>query len=144
MKTPNYFISFGLFLGSCCLAGCGVNGTAYAPVTPPPGKGVVYVYRKPSFVGCVAEGMLRANGVPVTILSNGGYFPYVGPPGDTLFTSKIDWNRRATVRVQHGKAKYLKAEFGGPTARVLELTEVSPSVGQSEITECKLLDPISR
>lgn len=149
-KQLRIFTAFGFILASTVFTSCGANGSAFAPVNPPAGKGVVYIYRTPSFVGWVATGSLKIKGTSITNISNGGYFPYVGPPGDTVFTSKIDWNRKVTVRVEQGKPKYLKAEFGltGAVAvtsgRILKLTEVPPSVGQIEIKECKLLEPVSR
>jgi hypothetical protein len=148
MKKPLIIVTaFGCLLASTVFTSCGANGSAFTPVSPPSGKGVVYIYRTPSFVGCAATGTLKTNGFSTTIVSNGGYFPYVGPPGDTTFTSKIDWNRKVTVRVEQGNPKYLKAEFAGAgmqKARILKLTEVPPSLGASEITECKLLEPVAR
>jgi hypothetical protein len=135
--------AFGCVVISTVFTSCGANGTSFVPVNPPPGKGVVYIYQQ-TRLGCVATGTLKANGNLITIIRHGGYFPYVGQPGDTIFVTKIDWNRKATVRVEQGKSKYLKAEIAQPTARILKLTEVPASIGASEIKECKLLEPISR
>lgn len=138
-------LAFGCSLASSALTSCGSSGAAFNPANPPPGKGIVYIYRQPSIFAWAISATLTANGVPVTKVSNGGYFPYVGQPGDTLFVAKTESSKRATVRVEQGRSKYLKGEMiFGRSKGLLKLTEVPPSLGASEIKECKLLDPITR
>lgn len=146
MKKPQFIaVVFGCGLGFLALTNCGSQGAAFTPVKPPPGKGVVYVYRQPSVFAWAITPTLSADGVPITKVSNGGYYPYLGPSGDTLFVAKTESSKRATVRVEQGKSKYLKGEMiFGRTKGLLKLTEVPSSVGRSEITECKLLEPLAR
>lgn len=130
-------------IGIMFLASCGSTGGNFQPVKPPPGKGVVYVYRQPSFAGAPVYGTVKANGNPVTKIKNGGYFPYVGPPGDTVFSVATEAKDEATVTVAENKPKYLKTTVGmGLFIGRLKFSEVSPAIGSSEIVECELLDPI--
>ncbi len=146
MNKPQILANaLGVAFATFALNSCGTNGAEYTPVNAPPGKGVVYIYRSPSMFAAAISATLTADGVPITKVKNGGYFPYVGPTGDTLFVAKTESSKRATVRVENGKSKYLKGEMiWGRTKGLLKLREVSPSVGQSEIADCKLLAPIPR
>lgn len=132
-----------MLLGFMLLVSCGATGPSFQPVSPPPGKGVVYIYRQSSFVGGGVFGTVRANNQPVTKIRNGGYFPYVGPPGNTRFSVTTEATNEATVTVDPGKSKYLKTTVGmGFFVGHLKFSEVSPAIGESEITSCKLLEPI--
>jgi len=129
--------------GIMLLASCGSTVGNFQPVTPPPGKGVVYVYRQPDFGGAAVYGTVKANENPVTKIKNGGYFPYVGPQGDTVFSVATEARDEATVTVDAKKPKYLKTAIGmGLFVGRLKFSEVSPAIGSSEIVKCKLLDPI--
>jgi hypothetical protein len=125
------------------LAGCGASGPAFKPIDPPAnGQGVVYIYRQSSGLGAGVHGTLRANGKAVTDVKNGGYFPYVGPPGEVKFEVHTEASNDATVNVEGGIEKFLKVTVGmGFFVGHLHLTEVSPEIGKKEIAECKLLEP---
>ncbi len=91
------------------------------------------------------HGTVRADGKAVTDVKNGGYFPYVGKPGDTKFEIHTEASNEATVNVESGIEKYLKVTVGmGFFVGHLHLTEVSPEIGKKEIAECKLLEPATQ
>ena len=136
----------GLLLGAMLLTSCGAGGPAFKPVSPiPAGKGVVYVYRQSSFVGGGVFGTVKANNKPITKIRNGGYFPYIAPPGNNHFSVTTETTNEANVMVEKGAEKYLKTTVGmGLFVGHLKFTEVSPELGKSEITGCKLLEPVSQ
>ena len=127
-------------------AGCSASGAAFTRVSPiPEGKGVVYIYRQPSFVGGGVYGTVKANDVPVTQIKNGGYYPYVANPGPVQFSVTTEATNTADVTVKSGEETYLKTTVGmGFFIGHLKLTEVSSQIGEEEIRECKLLEPASR
>lgn len=125
------------------LTGCGASGPGFKRIdAPADGQGVVYIYRQPSGLGMAVHGTVRANGKVVTDVKNGGYYPYVGSPGDTKFEIRTEATNEATINVETGVEKYLKVTVGmGFFVGHLHLTEVSPEIGKREIAECKLLEP---
>lgn len=133
-----------LALASTLFAGCGATGAAFKPVDPiPAGKGVVYIYRQPSYLGAGVFGTLTANKIPITKIRNGGYFPYVSNPGPVHFEVTTEATNEANVTVDAGQEKYLKTTIGmGLFVGHLKLSEVSPEIGRREIGECKLLEPV--
>ena len=131
-------------LVAALLAGCSASGPAFKPVDPiPAGRGVVYVYRQPGFVGSAVYGTVTANKTPITKIENGGYFPYVSDPGPVHFEVTTEATNEADVTVEAGKEKYLKTTIGmGFLVGHLKFSEVSAEIGRSEIGECKLLPPV--
>ena len=126
------------------LTGCGASGPVFKPVDPiPPGKGVVYIYRESSFLGSGVFGTVTADKTPITKVRNGGYFPYIANPGSVHFEVSTEATNEADVTVEAGKEKYLKTSVGmGLLVGHLKFSEVSSSIGKSEIAECQLLDAI--
>lgn len=127
-------------------AGCSASGPAFKPVTSiPSGKGVVYIYRSPSYMGSGVYGTVTANNTPITKIKNGGYFPFISSPGPVHFTVTTEATNEADVNIEPGKEKYLKTTVGmGFLAGHLKFSEVSPEIGKKEIAECNLLDPIGK
>ncbi|MGZ7049253.1 MAG: hypothetical protein ACXVHO_04530 [Methanobacterium sp.] len=142
MKNNKKIIS--LVVGATLMSGC-ASGPLFQPVNPiPSNKGVVYIYRQPSFLGGGLFGTATANAAAFTKIRNGGYYPYVSDPGPVHFEVSTEATNEADVVVEAGKEKYLKTTVGiGFLVGHLHLTEVSPDIGKNEIKECKLLDPIS-
>lgn len=129
---------------SILIAGCSASGPAFTPLDPIPfGKGVVYIYRTPSFVGGGVYGTVSANKKPLTKIKNGGYFPYVSDPGKVHFEVSTEATNEADVTVETGREKYLKTMVGmGMFVGHLKFSEVSQEIGKKEIRECNLLEPI--
>ena len=93
-------------------------------------------------MGAAVSGTVKANNTPITKIKNGGYFPYVCAPGNNHFTVTTESTNEANVMVEKGSTKYLKTTVGmGIVVGRLKFTEVSPQIGESEITGCKLLAP---
>lgn len=131
----------GVFLSSILFVSCNATGPSFQPVSPPPGQGVVYIYRQPKHAGSTVYGTVKADNKPITKIKSGGYYPYLGAPGDTRFTVTTEAANEATVRVEAGKSKYLKTTMvAGHFVLRLKLTEVAPEIGMGEIGACKLLE----
>lgn len=132
-----------VLLAAAMLTGCGASGPGFKKMDlPADGQGIVYIYRQSSSFGMGVHGTARANGKVVADIKNGGYYPYVGKPGETKFEIRTEATNEATVNVEAGVEKYLKVTVGlGFFAGHLHLTEVSPEIGKKEIAECKLLEP---
>ena len=125
-------------------AGCAATGPAFTPVNPiPAGKGVVYVYREPKVVGCAVKGTVSANDTLITMIKNGGYYPYIAHPGPVHFAVTCGETNTADVTVRPGEEEYLKTTVGaGFFGGQLNLTEVSSAIGSEEIRRCKLLKSV--
>jgi Protein of unknown function (DUF2846) len=135
---------FGFMFISAVIVGCSASGPAFKPIDPlPDGKGAVYIYRESSFVGGGVYGTVTADKIPITKIHNGGYFPYIANPGSVHFEVSTEATNEADVTIEVGKEKYLKTTVGmGLLVGHLKFSEVSPEIGEKEITECKLLETI--
>ena len=146
MKKKNSSVSvFKVSLIALIISGCSASGPLFKSVNPiPANKGVVYIYRQSSFVGGGVFGTVTANKTPFTKIKNGGYYPYIANAGLVNFEVTTEAANDADVIVEVGKEKYLKTTVGmGFVAVHLKFTEVSPEIGKSEISECRLLDSLS-
>ncbi|MBK8815599.1 MAG: DUF2846 domain-containing protein [Methylococcaceae bacterium] len=143
-NTSKFGISILLVI-PLAIIGCSASGPAFKPVNPIPyDKGVVYIYREPSFAGSGVYGTVTANKMPITKIKNGGYFPFIANPGNVHFEVSTETTNEADVTVEVGKEKYLKTTVGmGLLVGHLNFSEVSPEIGKREISECKLLEPIT-
>lgn len=132
-----------MLFAAALMSSCGASGPGFKPVTPPAGKGVVYIYRQSSMVGAGVFGTVKANNTPITRIKNGGYYPYIASPGNNHFTVSTEATNEADVAVEKGSEKYLKTTIGmGLLVGHLKFSEVSPEIGRNEISGCKLLEPI--
>ncbi|MBT9097525.1 hypothetical protein KFZ76_07360 [Methylovulum psychrotolerans] len=142
-KKPSQLLAL-IILALTATTGCSVSGPAFKPLDPiPANKGVVYIYRAPSFVGGGTYGTVTANSTPITKIKNGGYFPYIANPGPVHFEVSTEATNEADVIVELGKEKYLKTTIGmGFLVGHLKFSEVSSEIGKKEISECNLLEPV--
>jgi hypothetical protein len=137
-------LSVTVLLGAIFLTSCGASGPSFTQVTPPAGKGVVYIYRQSSMIGPGVFGTAKVNGRPITKIKNGGYYPYIATPGNNHFEITTEATNEANVMVEKGSQKYLKTTVGmGLLVGRLKFSEVSPEIGKNEISGCKLLKPIA-
>lgn len=146
MKSDFFWGNKWLALSIVALcAGCSADGTPFTKVDSiPDGKGVVYIYRPAHFTGSAVYGTLKANDVPITKVTNGGYFPYVAEPGMLHLSIATETTNSTDVDVEAGKETYVKSSVSiGLLVGHLTLTEVSPEIGAQEIHECKLLPPVT-
>jgi hypothetical protein len=146
MKTTNSLKIVSTFFAAIIITGCSASGLAFKPLASiPQGKGVVYIYRSPSYMGSGVYGTVTANNTPITKIKNGGYFPFISSPGPVHFTVTTEATNEADVNIENGKEKYLKTTVGmGFLAGHLKFSEVSPEIGKKEISECNLLEPIGK
>ncbi len=102
--------------------------------------GLVYIYRPSKGFGGGISPDVKANGVVITTLYNGGYYPYFAKPGEIEFFAKTESTSSVTLDVKAGQVYYIKGTIGiGFFVGRPHLTVESPEVGEKEIAECKLI-----
>ena len=112
------------------LVGCYSTGAAFRPVTPPPSKGVLYIYRKPSFVGAGGRMNVMVSARKIGTLGLGGYHAVVLPPGDVVVTiSYASFVKDVIATIVPGKATYVCMP------RFIDLQVVPESVGAAEVAK---------
>jgi len=83
---------------------------------------------------------VRANGVSVVTLKNGGYYPYIAKPGEIEFSAKTEATSSIKIDIKPGQTYYLKGTVGiGFFIVRPHLVVVPPDVGEKEIAGCKLI-----
>ena len=124
------------------LNGCATTGPAYTSVeSVPADKALVYIYRKPSFVGGGVYFDIHDGDQVVTTLRNGGYFPYIRDPGEVELWAKTESRSSVTLDLKPGDIQYVKGEVGiGFLVGRPTLSVVDSATGAEEIKECKLLE----
>lgn len=140
MQRLSSFLFFAaVALAFVVVVSCG-GGPGYAPVSVPADQGVVYIYRPRSPVGSAVSYFVKANGVNVTKLKNGGYYPYYTPPGTVVFSAKTEAWSEAAIDVAAGGTYFIKGSvtMGAFVGRP-NLQQVHPSIAQGEIVRCRLL-----
>lgn len=117
------------------------GGAAFKRVEEVPAdKALVYIYRPSSMFGMAIHYNVRVNDKVVTDLRNGGYFPYIGSPGELVFSAKTEASSSVTLDAKAGQTYYVKGTVGlGAFAGRPHLTLVPLAEGAEEIKDCKLL-----
>lgn len=128
-----------LFVAALLLTSC-ATGRVYQKVDKiPDGMGVVYFYWPPSIVLTAISPEVDANGVGITRLFKGGYYPYFSKPGEIEFSSQVEFKNTVTLYIEAGQTYYIKGTLAnGILLKYLKLTAVPPEVGEKEIVNCKL------
>ena len=129
-------------------AGCGTNGPAFEEQSHSQGAALVYIFRQSRTGGSASAFKIFANGVHVTNMSNGGYFPHAATPGELhikaqMKANALNWGPmlymtdkpELTIQVEAGKTYYVEFEFGGTGGPGLAL--ISDEAGKSLIRSCK-------
>lgn len=138
---------------TCMIAGCAATGKSFVMSTPTSDKGLIYVYRPPQTMTGGLSWNLSANGVRLTVVKNGGYFPYYAAPGNVTFSAKkrpglgdlivLEAEKELiTINVEPGEVYFVRFTFhrGAFVAgAVMEI--VDKSTGEAEILDLKLLEP---
>jgi hypothetical protein len=134
------FILMALVIGLFLLTSC-ATGPAFKKIeTIPENMGLVYIYRSGKMMGAAISYKLRANGVVVTTLTPGGYYPYITKPGEIEFSAKTEATSSVTIDVKPGETHYIKGTIGvGFLVGRPHLVVVPTDVGEKEIAKCKLL-----
>lgn len=144
MRNFTKLLLMNMIICSCILIGCTTTGPKFTPISPiPEGKGLVYIYRSSSFIGCAVYGTVKANGTPIFKITNGGYYPYISDPGLVNISVTTEATNTATVDVKKGEEHYLKTTIGmGFFVGHLSFSEVSKDMGEREIKNCNLISSI--
>jgi len=143
MKTINrsWLLIMVTVFGISLMSGCATSGPAFTKVESiPAGKGLVYIYRSPSFKGAAVSYDVNVKDKVATHLANGGYFPYFADLGENEVWAKTEAKSSVTIDVKPGQTYYVK---GGVRMGFLvgrpDLTLEPADVGAAEIAECKLI-----
>ncbi len=140
VKKKLVLVSILLFI-SLMLNSCTTLGPLYQKVdTVPDDKGLVYIYRPKKLVGGGVKYKVKVGDTPITILHNGGYYPYFSEPGEVEFWAKTESRSSVTLDMKPGQTHYIKGTVGvGFLLGRPHLLIVSPDVAEQEILECKLI-----
>ncbi len=131
----------GLLVGLLFVGGCATLGPVYQKVEKiPDNMGLVYIYRPSSFIGGGVSYDVKVGERVITTLYNGGYYPYFAKPGELELWARTEAKSSVTLDVKPGETYYVKGTVGvGFLVGRPHLIVVQASVGEKEITECKLI-----
>lgn len=141
-------ISFTLLFLIVFLAGISLLSSCAPTLGPafqktdkiPEGVGLVYIYRPGKGIGGGVSPDIRANGVVITTLYNGGYYPYFAKPGEIEFSAKTESTSSVTLDIKAGQVYYIKGSIGiGFFVGRPHLTVEPSEVGEKKIAACKLI-----
>jgi hypothetical protein len=117
----------------------------------PPGNGLVYILREPSFAAAGFEVQIIADGKPIVFMPNSSYFFFSVPAGDVNFTSGVIRDIfpksvetasarecKATINVKPGYVYYLNLRMIPMPFWALFLDHVPHQEGTSLIKSYKL------
>jgi len=140
-KSTLILIILTVFLLGMFLLSCAPLGPAFQKTDAiPENMGLVYIYRPSKGFGSGVAYEVKANGVLITKLHNGGYYPYFTLPGETEFSAKTETKSAVTIDVKAGETYYVKGSIRlGLIVGRPRLLVVSPEVAESEIIKCKLI-----
>ncbi len=108
----------------------------YIPVSVPPDKAVVYIYRPSRLVGSATDFSVFAGDKHICDMNNETYFPYISTPGRIKFWTTISPQAPLYVDIMPGKAYYVITTYtyGAPLLKSVESTEA-----KKEISKCCLV-----
>ncbi len=69
-------IVLSIVIFSFGIIGCASTGPQFTQQEPDSTTALLYIYRKPRFYGSGLKYTIFANDKPITVMPNGGYFPY--------------------------------------------------------------------
>ncbi len=122
-----------------------VLGTPFEKIsTVPSHAGIVYMYRasKSDEVALLHRRFeewryVMANGEVVASLFEGGYYPYVAPPGRTEFKM---YDHSISVEVEAGHIYFVRAKAKIGFFSVQSLLELVPvEIAEKEIKDCRIM-----
>lgn len=138
--TLLFFVLFLTFL-----SGCSAKGPAFTRIDNiSADKGLVYIYRVPSFKGSAISYDITVDETAITTLQNGGYFPYQTNPEEIEFSASTEASNAVTLDVEAGLTYYIKGSLSvGFLMGRPHLSVVPNTLGEKEIQECALLPGLS-
>jgi hypothetical protein len=140
-KDRVILIVLTVFLLGIFLLRCAPLGPIFQKIdTIPDNSGLVYIYRPSKGFGSGLSYEVKANGIPITILYNGGYYPYITEPGEIEFLAQTESKSAVTIDVKAAQTYYIRGTVRlGIVVGRPRLIVVSPEVGEQEIAKCKLI-----
>lgn len=146
MPTNYCFVTaFVAFLFGCINT---ATGPVYEKIDhTPEGLAIVYIYRSPKFTGHWVSFDLFASDTDgdkkIVELRGGGYYPYYTMPGELHLHANTETTSSLTMLINAGDRRFVKVTMiptaWGPAKPMF--TEVTADIGESEIKECRLLQP---
>jgi len=123
------------------LSSCSAKGSAFTKIDNfSADKGLVYIYRVPTFQGSAISYDIKVDENAITTLQNGGYFPYQTNPGEIEFSASTEATSAVTLDVEASQTYYIKGSLSvGFMMGRPHLSVVPNKVGEKEIQECALL-----
>ena len=123
------------------------TGALFRPSPPPTQeRALVYLYFPP-VKGSMHWESIAANGVLITRLDDGGYYPLVVSPGRITFSVDGREKLKTTVDVEAGRTYYIKLQmvdlYKSRYYRYLEFVKAEQDVAEEEIHECRLMSTCS-
>ena len=110
----------------------------------PPGKAVVYLYRRFGNLGYIIPIDIYSNDTLIVTMPHESYYPYLVEPGEVEFNSRHGITKRVhesvTIQARAGQAYFVKTTLrpvGDTTQASLEAMPLEE--GADEIRECKLI-----
>ena len=144
-KVYTTFLAFSFYL--LFISGCGINGPSFTPVNEvPDGKSIVYIYKSPSAWGKDVY-LIRANGIEITKLKKGGYYPYLADMGvlklqaktlpriGNLIGAALGEKASIDINIEPGREYYVTITVMAP----IRLTTVIKDEALKQIKKCKKL-----
>jgi len=131
-----------LLAGVVVVQGC-ASGPKFEPVVEiPADKGLVYLYRSSSGIGCGVVPPLKANGQTICSLHVSGYYPYFASPGEVEFEAATEAKSAVTVDVKAQETYFVKQTINiGFFIGRPHLMVVPNETGLSEIKGCRKEEP---
>ncbi|BBO86459.1 hypothetical protein DSCO28_70250 [Desulfosarcina ovata subsp. sediminis] len=134
-------LSSSKFIVSVCfilLVSCSTaSGPTFEEIAPSDYQSIIYIYKVGSFRGSALSWNLSANGKPITIVTNKGYFPYIAGVGNVTFSAKIragfgtllsaafdSGPELISINVEPNKSYFVKVRVGSAHDLVPELVPI--------------------
>jgi hypothetical protein len=134
----------------CTITACAATGEVFVKSTPTSGNGLIYVYRPWRILGSGNAWYLSVNGVRMTTVTNGGYFPFDLKPDNVTFFAKLrpgigtllpaliqPEQEMITINVEPSEVYFVKFDHK-ITGPYMEL--VDNNTGETEIQGLKMFD----
>ena len=141
MRLPKRSVFLGV-LALLMLSGCSATGPKFAElestsVSPPPGQGRIYIYRKPGLVGAAVQPKVYLNGEQVGVAKPGGFTFADRAPGNYDVQVSTEVKRTASFTLEAGETRYVRLEISmGFFVGHVYPTLVDGKEGADEIQAC--------
>jgi hypothetical protein len=122
-------------------SGCAASGPSFESITNiPVGEALIYIYRPAKFKLSAVAFDVKDGKKLITMLKNGGYFPYLVKAGELEIWAQTELESSVVLDAKAGQIYYIRGtlDFGAYSGRpILEM--VPAEVGKKEIGKLNLL-----